>query len=482
MNDLYDFLLNFTTTWVPAIALSLLGAAGLVLLTKKYIEYKFEIDLLNNAITLLAARLTGWSLLCVSAAMNMQFGFAMSKGFPAVEEYAVFVAVMMGAINLCAGWSIALMKKAHDQKRTVIGSWAALSYFLIVMFSLMTASSVLFSGHEGIETRISNTDTQIRINEEQRRVNAAQIAMLSNTPSSDAYQLGSGTMRNANGRNVSVSKYCRQGNWYANNSTACQQYLTAQANSGAAAATQDLRQQNVTLLQASLDAEKAKPAPMTPLLFGFTLPPEAAYFFVALIIEIAAGVCLLHSMTGTPSQTVSFGGSELQTQADLRRSDAQSKGGKSGSKGGKSARSGNADHLPVTPKTPPLKEQKRAYEDSIGSVQPEGAIPTELLEDLLYQLAIYNPGAQINVDHVIELIRENRGGVSVGKERLLKLISSDRMADIVLTGKENGRTVYTFNRVEGASDVQQPSGAQGLPASQSALSQSGAADHGRRAG
>lgn len=289
-------------------------------------------------------------------------------------------------------------------------------------------------------------------------------------------------MLNANGRNVSVSTYCKPGNWYANNSSACQSYLLAQANSGAAQNRTLLRNQNVELMQASLDAAKGKPTPMIPTFAGFELPPKAAYFFMAIVIELAAGICLWFAMIGSPPPTKNLGWSELQSQADLRRSDAESKGGKSGSAGAKSGRSGNADHLPVTPKTPQLREKKRAYMDAIGSAQPEGAIPTELLEDLLYQLATYNPGAQINVDHVLELIRENRGGVSVGKERLLKLISSDKLSDIVLTSKENGRTVYTFNRVEGASDVQQSSGVQGLPVSQSALGQSGAADYGRRTG
>ena len=467
---------------LPVVAFALLTVGFILIMAKTYVKHHLVILFFNSLAMRVFANLLGMALICVSAFLNVGFVVGVGRGYPDAGDMIPILATLAGAVNLAAPLAIIVAWTAYRKKQNGLALVAGLAYTLILMFSLTTGSTVIYSSANNIGTMRSNADLVTSTNQELIRANKAQMQDAMTYANPEALALGGTTMKNANGTRVSVSKYCSAGNWYYNNRSECRDYLSAQQSTEALAGVATLRTENKKLLTEARDAQLNKPTPMLPKFLGFDLPENIMFSLCILVLEIAALVCFLYGRTTAPADTVEITVSELQSQADLRRSDAQSKGSKSKSTGTKSGRSGNADHLPVTPKTPQLKEQKRAYMDAIGSTQPEGAIPTELLEDLLYQLATYNPGAQINVDHVMALIRENRGGVSVGKQRLLNIIASDRMSDIVLTSTTNGRKVYSFKQVEGASNVQQPASVQGLPTSQSALSQGGAADHGRRTG
>lgn len=478
MNEYLDSLSKV----LPVAAFALLAVGTVLFLAKTYVKHNLVILFFNSLVMRVFANILGMALVCVSAFLNVGFVVGVGRGYPDAAGMIPILATLAGAVNLAAPLAVLVAWTAYRKKQTSLAIVAGTGYLLILFFSLTTGSTVIHSSAGNISTQRDNADLVTRTNQELIRANKAQMQDALTYANPEALALGGTTMTNANGARVSVSKYCSHGNWYFNNRPVCRDYLAAQQSTEALAGVATLRTENKQLLKAGLDAQLNKPTPMLPKFLGFDLPENIMFSLCILVLEIAALVCFLYGRTTAPSDTVEITVSDLQSAADLSQTVRQSKGSQSKSKRSQTGRSDNSANLKHVAEAPPLKEQKRAYMDSIGEVQPEGSIPTELLEDLLYQLATYNPKAQLNADHVIKIIANNRDGVSVGKQRLLNIIASDRMSDIVLTSTTNGRKVYSFKQVAGASNVQQPASVQGLPTSQSALSQGGAADHGRRTG
>lgn len=478
MNEFLDSIVRI----LPPLAFGLCVAIGILFAAKAYIKHNVVIAFFNSLIMRVFANVLGVALICVSAFLNVGFVVGVGRGYPEATHIIPYLATLAGAVNLAAPLAVIVAWAAYKKKQHTLACVAGAAYFLILMFSLTTGSTVIHTSSNNINHQRGNADLITQTKQAQVANNKAQMQQALTTANPEALALGATTMKNANGVSVSVARYCKQGNWYFNNRTACRDYLSAQQSTAALAGVTTLRQANNKLMDEALQAQLNKPTPMLPKFLGFDVPENIMFSLCILVLEIAALVAFLYGRTTAPSEDKEITVRQVQTELDLAETNRQTTPVQSRSKGKQSARSGNPKNLLKPTKAPPLKEQELCYRTAIGKVQPEGQISNELLEDLLYQLAAYNPNAVLTADAVIQLIADHRDGVSVGKERILKLISSDQMSDIVLTNGSKKPKVYSFKPQETSSNVRstQQSGASGLPAGQSALSQHGMENPGHR--
>lgn len=436
-----------------------------------------------------AALFTGVALILFSAAINSTYALEIIKAYPEYKEHEGLAAVLLGCVNFAAIWAAFAVERAKVRKEgplavaRIYAGWS-----VIVIFSLVTASTMLATGNDRIikmntiaaDYKLLN-DEKIQNNKESIKAPPIRSASVSAT--------GNKMTTNSNGARVRVSSVCKSGNWYAKNREPCRNYLAALDASGTAARNANLRSQNTSLLEDSIQRKESAPVPLNSSFGPIQIPFSWMALVVALVIEIAAGLSLGQAMQmGAFRESIDGGvtlppsrsqtGSNNGSQTKKKRSQKKTGGSQTAEKKG----SGNkindlsevnegldktSDHVSKTD----YKGAKLALNNAIAGLKGS-EIKDDHLKDLIAELCRENAGDRIVAKRISALIKSHTG-VGVGNERLLFIFNDPEMSDYVLKKNVDGSKNYFFRetKYDEKPDIgtvqsgQDGAGEQGLPSS-----------------
>lgn len=402
------------------------------------------------------AFIIGAALLLVSCALNALFGMMLAKAMPEYPTMGLITAVLLGLGNLASIFAIkeAVERKAAGDKLGAKVSRA--KWFIIMCFSLMTASSMFLTLNGRLEDINLLADAKVAQNNKKIIANENAIKRGATVPSANTAKFQNLFIKNSNNARVRLTSVCtKNSGWYYNNYQSCKAYRTALANSGQAALNAQLEQASLALGDANIALLESKPMVFNPTFFGVAFATKWAFFLVAVFMELVAEVCLSYAFTkpkGRPLQN-----SGIKTVGISGINPASQNASPKGLVGAASSRAGAAakkSKPPVAPREntqfvksepkPALRGGQSAAIKALPNPYNNSVLEDEL-DDLLYQLAVANPQTKVTSPEINKIISDHRGGKGIKQDRILAAFR--RNPDIILVRNQGKRDEFILRNV-----------------------------------